>query len=217
MTQEYRIQDVRDISNLNAAVAVADLPWARPQRNGVHVTYPTFGPDEIWDFVDAIMDSLQSGGYALFDADDWFLPRLITHLQSKWGDAAKDYRGGGYRRVGSVVYDGHPGAGHYFTNGGYHVVFAHKNETDRESRVSSKQIAKRPNNNVEWGTQKPVKPYRKWVTSVMDKEELLYVPTAGTAPAAIGLLREWGNDANFICVDSEPDAKKAFERRRGLL
>lgn len=217
MSQGYRIADVRDITDLDAAVAVADLPWARPHRNGVHVTYPTYSPPELWDFVSAVYDSLVDGGWALFDADDWLLPLLIDHLKEEWGNVAATYKGGGYRRTGTVVYDGHPGGGHYFTNGGYHVVFAHKGETDRTSSVSSKQVCDRPESVNDWGTPKPIKPYRMWVTSVMDSDELLYVPFAGTAPAALGILRKWGDDANFVCVDSEPEAKSAFQTRRGLL
>lgn len=217
MTQEYRIADVRDIGGIGAAVAAVDLPWARPKRNGVHVTYPTFDPEELWGFVDAIYDSLQMGGWAFFDADDWLLPLLTEYIKDTWGNVAETYSGGGYRRTGGVVYEGHPGAGHYFRNGGYHVIFAHKGETDRTSSVSAFQKHERPNPRSDWGTPKPVPPYRKWVTSVMDAEDLLYVPCAGTAPAAIGLLRKWGSRANFLCVDSEPEAKTAFQSRRGLL
>jgi len=214
MTQEYRIGDSREALDEQAAVACVDLAWARPNRNGVYVTYPTYKPDNgLWDFVEAVYESLQPGGWAIFDADDWFLPRLIQYLQENWGDVASTYNGGGYRCTGTVVYDGHPGGGHYFTNGGYHVVFAHKGETDRTSSVSSKQVATRPDN-FEWGTPKPIAPYRKWVCSVMDTDELLYVPCAGTAPAALAILKEWGKKANYICVDSEPEAKEAFERRK---
>jgi len=214
MTREYRIGDAREPLDCYAAVAAVDLAWARPQRNGVHVTYETYSPENgLWKFIDAVYDSLQPGGWALFDADDWLLPRLITYLQDTWGDVATTYSGGGYRRTGAVVYDGHPGGGHYFTNGGYHVVFAHKGSTDRDSSVSAKQVAERPAD-YDWGTPKPVAPYRRWITSVMDRGEMLYVPCAGTAPAAIGLLQAWGSDANYICVDSSADAKTAFQRRR---
>jgi len=213
--KEYRIGDSRKPITERAVVAAVDIAWARPQRNGVHVTYPTYSPDNgLWEFVDSVYDSLVEGGWALFDADDWLLPRLIQYLQDEWGDVAKTYKGGGYRRVGSVVYDGSPGAGHYFTNGGYHVVFAHKGETDRTSSVSSKQVSDRAPKLTEWGTPKPIDPYQEWLPSVMDKDELLYVPCAGTAPAALALEREWGTDANYVCVDSEPEAKDAFETRK---
>jgi len=211
---EYRIQDSRNPLNEKAAVAAVDLAWARPQRNGVHVTYPTYGPESgLWEFVDAVYESLVDGGWAFFDADDWLLPRLIRYLQDNWGDVASTYSGGGYRRTGSVVYTGHPGAGHYFTNGGYHVVMAHKGDTDRTSSVPAKQVCPRPKTNTDWGTPKPTEPYAEWIPSVMDKDELLYVPCAGTAPAALALECKWP-DTRYICVDGEPDAKKAFKKRR---
>jgi len=212
--QEYCIGDSRTPITEKAAVAAVDLAWARPQRNGVYVTYPTYAPDDgLWEFVDAVYHSLQPGGWAFFDVDDWLLPRLIQYLQENWGDVAATYQGGGYRRTGTVVYSGHPGGGHYFRNGGYHVVFAHKGETDRESSVSAKQVAKRPDK-YDWGTPKPIAPYRKWVTSVMEPEELLYVPCAGTAPAALGCIQQWASQANYLCVDSEPQAKEAFKSRK---
>jgi hypothetical protein len=211
--KEYRIADAREPIDKCAAVAAVDLAWARPHRNGVYVTYPTYSPPGLWEFVDAVYDSLLPGGWALFDCDDWLLPRLINYLREDWGDVAATYSGGGYRRTGTVIYDSHPGGGRYFTNGGYHVVFAHKGDTDRESAVSSKQIADRPEN-YDWGTPKPTVPYRAWIPSVMDRDELLYVPCAGTAPAAIALEMEYGDDAQYICVDSESDAKSAFTRRR---
>lgn len=221
MTQKYKIKDARKPITQKAAVAAVDLAWARPNRNGVYVTYPTYSPENgLWDFVDAVYQSLEPGGWAFFDADDWLLPRLIQYLQETWGDVASTSRGGGYRRTGTVVYQGNPGGGHYFTNGGYHVVFAHKGETDRESSTPAKQVTQRPSRDirdkVDWGTLKPINPYRDWVTSVMNKDELLYVPCAGTAPAALGILQAWGDDANYICVDSESKAKEAFETRKRL-
>jgi hypothetical protein len=215
---DYILGDARKTHVTDAAVACVDLAWARPQRNGVHVTYPTYKPENgLWEFVDAVHESLQDGGWAFFDADDWLLPRLIQYLQDSWGDVAATYRGGGYRRTGTVVYEGHPGGGHYFTNGGYHVVMAHKGETERESSTSAKQVTERVprevRREVDWGTLKPISPYTEWIESVTDPGELVYVPCAGTAPAAIAaesLGREW------VAVDSEPEARDAFSRRRDL-
>lgn len=215
MTQEYRIGDAREPLETQAAVACVDLAWARPHRNGVHVTYPTYGPENgLWEFVDAVYKSLEPGGWAFFDADDWLLPRLINYIRDSWGDVAATYEGGGYRRTGTVVYDGHPGGGHYFTNGGYHVVFAHKGETDRTASTPSKIVTSRPPGDVragvEWGTLKPVEPYTKWIAAVTEPKELVYVPCAGTAPAAIA-AEQSGRD--WIAVDSKPGAKEAFLAR----
>jgi hypothetical protein len=215
---EYRISDARKPLEEKASVACVDLAWARPQRNGVYTTYPTYSPDNgLWEFVDAVYHSLEEGGWAFFDADDWLLPRITRYIQETWGDVASTYSGGGYRRTGTVVYEGHSGGGHYFTNGGYHVVFAHKDSTDRKSSVSSKIVTERVprkiRSNVDWGTLKPIKPYRCWIESVTEPRELIYVPCAGSAPAMI-VSEEIERDC--IAIDSEAEAKKAYETRRSM-
>lgn len=221
-TGEYRVSDSREPLNQKVSVACADLAWARPNRNGVHVTYETYSPENgLWDFVDAIYDSLEFGGWAIFDADDWLLPRLIQYLQESWGDVAATYSGGGYRRVGSVQYtSGGSGAGHYLTNGGYSVIFAHKNETDRESSVSARQSCERvPYNvreSVDWGTLKPISPYENWLDGLTEPTDYVYIPCAGTAPAALALERLYGEQARFIAVDKEREAREAYLDRREL-
>jgi hypothetical protein len=218
---EYRIADCRNSITESAAVACVDLAWARPQRNGVHVTYETHSPPELWQFVDAVYESLAEGGWALFDADDWLLPRLIQYLQEEWGDVAATYKGGGYRRVGGVQYEsGGNGAGHYFTNGGYPVVFAHKGETDRETNTSARQacdrVAYTVRQEVDWGTLKPIKPYQEWLDAITEAGELVYIPCAGSAPAALALERLYGTQANFIAVDSNDGAREAYRKRREI-
>jgi len=219
---EYRIADAREPLSGSVDVACADLAWARPHRNGVHVTYETYRPETcLWDFVDAIYESLRVGGWAIFDADDWLLPRLIQYLQREWGDVAATYSGGGYRRVGSVHYtSGGNGAGHYFTNGGYSVVFAHKGETQRETSTSVRQECGRVPHDVretiEWGTLKPIKPYRKWLEGITGRGDTLYIPCAGTAPAAIAFEELYGENAQYIAVDSHEEAKQAFLKRREM-
>lgn len=213
---QYVIGDARDPIQETAAIACVDLAWARPHRNGVYVTYPTYSPKNgLWDFVDAVHESLVNGGWAIFDADDWLLPRLIDYIRENWGDVASTYRGGGYRRTGTVVYSDHPGGGHYFTNGGYHVVFAHKGETNRTASTPCKVVCERPPMNVrsgvDWGTLKPIDPYQQWIDAVTEPGESVYVPCAGTAPAAIAAER-LGLD--WIAIDSEPEAREAYLRRR---
>lgn len=220
--KDYLIQDAREPIQEDAAVACVDLAWARPQRNGVHVTYDTYSPDNgLWDFVDAIYASLEDGGWAIFDADDWLLPRLLDHLRENWGDVAATYSGGGYRRVGSVHYtSGGNGAGHYFTNGGYSVVFAHKGPTEKETNVSARQETERVpyqvRQEIDWGTLKPIEPYKAWLDGITEPDDLLYVPCAGTAPAALAFEELHGKAANWIAVDSEPQAKEAYLKRRQL-
>lgn len=222
-TRKYVVGDARELSEHlpePAAVAAVDLAWARPHRNGVHVTYPTYGPEDgLWEFVDAVYESLEDGGWAFFDADDWLLPRLITYIQEEWGDVAASYRGGGYRRVGCVTYnDG--GAGHYFTNAGYHVVMAHKGETDRTTSEHSNIEADRPpysvRQEIDWGTLKPIAPYERWLDAVTTPDDLVAIPCAGSAPAALALERLYGDDARFVAVDSESGAREAYQERRRL-
>jgi len=70
MSNEYRIDDARTPLQRSAPLALVDLAWDRPQRNGVYVNYPTYKPqEELWEFVDAVYNSLEDGGWALFDAD----------------------------------------------------------------------------------------------------------------------------------------------------
>lgn len=220
--QEYRIADAREPLSESAAVVCADLAWARPHRNGVHVTYETYSPENgLWDFVDAIYESLEAGGWALFDCDDWLLPRLTNYIRENWGDVAATYSDGGYRRTGGVTYtSGGNGAGHYFTNGGYSVVFAQKGETDRETNTAARQTCERVpydvRDAINWGTLKPIKPYRNWLEGITTQDDLVYIPCAGTAPAAIGLEQLYGESANFIAVDSNLEAKEAYQNRREM-
>jgi hypothetical protein len=214
---DYRIADARKPLSDDVVLAFVDLAWARPHRNGVYVTYPTYSPPELWKFVDAVYNSLTMGGWALFDCDDWLLPRLINYLRNSWGDVAATYSGGGYRRTGAVVYSDHPGGGEYFTNGGYHVVFAHKGETSRKTGQRSKIITKRPPQEVrqavDWGTLKPIEPYKKWMQAVTEPKELVYIPCAGTAP---GLIAAEQLNRKCIAVDSEDEAKMQYENRRSV-
>jgi len=208
---KYIVADARELPEItDADIAQVDFAWARPQRNGVYATYPTYDASVLWDHVDAVYESLNKGGWAFFDADDWLLPRLINYIRETWGDVAATYSGGGYRRTGTVVYDGHPGGGHYYTNGGYHVVFAHKGETDRTASQSSKVVSDRPNVDIEWGTIKPVKPYKLWIDAVARDGDTVIIPHAGTAPGAIA-AEELGLD--WVAIDSEEDAREAFFNR----
>lgn len=221
-----------------------DDAWARPQRaEQFGVTYPTHGfkPDDdesatsTIEIIDACEDALIEGGWLVADADDWLLPQLITYIQHEWGNVAETYRGGGYRRIGGVTYvnkDSHEKynsgsfepnelkpdrstAGSYLSNGGYPVVFAHKGETDRRSSIAARQITSNHQDNYGWGSVKAIEPYEAWVDALMGEDELLVVPCAGTAPAALAAERVFGSEqANYICIDIEEEAYEAFEQRR---
>jgi hypothetical protein len=211
------------------------------------VTYEThdFEPDEdepdsgitTTDIIDACKDPLVDGGWLIADADDWLLPQLITYIQEDWGNVAEDYRGGGYRRIGGVTYvdkcshekynsgnfepnelkPDRSTAGSYLSNGGYPVVFAHKGESDRRSSIAARQITSNHIDNYGWSSVKPIDPYEAWVDALIDPDELLVVPCAGTAPAALAaerVARQVGKEANYICIDIEEGAYEAFEKRR---
>lgn len=234
---QYIIGDaVEELRRFNeeAAAVFLDDAWARPQRaQQFGVDYDTHPfdktqdklPDYIdtslttTDVIDAAYNALAEGGWLIADADDWLLPRLVNYLQKEWGDVAASYRGGGYRKVGGVTYvssDGTPDrstAGMYFSTGGYPVVFAHKGETDRKTSASVRQIADRQQEQYSWGSVKPISPYEQWIDGLLDSEELILVPCAGTAPAALAAENVLENP-HYVCVDIEEDAKEAFHRRR---
>lgn len=219
------IEELDSLDEECAAVVCLDDAWARPGRQGEYgVEYPTHDLEGTWEILEACWRVLKPGGWLIADADDWLAPRLETHIREEYGDvtATGDYRGGGYRRRGSVTYvdqHGNPDrstAGMYLANAGYSVLFAHKGETTRRSTEGARQVARQPRR-IEpdypygWGSVKPIEPYRNWIQGLTDVDELVVVPCAGTAPAAIAaeeLRRRW------IAIDSEPEAREAYRQRR---
>jgi hypothetical protein len=214
------------------AVICLDDAWARPYRGKQFgVKYPThpFQDDDAEtttvEILDACEDALVEGGWLIADVDDWLLPRILNYLTDEWGDVTEDYSGGGYRKVGGVTYMTQDGttpdrstAGMYLSNGGYHVVFAHKGETTRRTSTSARQVEPRQRNQYEWGSVKPINPYQRWLGDLLEPEELLVVPCAGTAPAALAAELEYGDDARYVCIDTEVEAYHAFvERAREVL
>jgi len=234
----YVIGDAVDVlSNFTneAAAIFLDDAWARPERRqqfGVEYDTHPFNNDQdniddhvdtsltTTDIIDACHDALIEGGWLIADADDWLLPRFINYIQYEWGDVAKTYNGGGYRKTGGVTYvtaEGVPDrstAGMYLSTGGYPVVFAHKGETDRRSSASARQIADRPQERYNWGSVKPISPYEEWIEGLIEPGELILIPCAGTAPAAIAAEKVFAEDAEYVCIDNEPDAYTAFQKRR---
>lgn len=215
----------------DAALIYLDDAWARPQRAewfGVEYDTHPFSTDEESDYegvttidiIDVCYDALSEGGWLIADSDDWLLPRLITYLQAEWGDVAATYEGGGYRRVGGITYltqSGEPDRstpGMYLANGGYSVVFAHRGETERRTTVSARQVTERASFDGDWGSVKPIAPYRAWIEGLMDAHEHLVVPCAGTAPAAIAAEQIFGSDVRYTCIDNSPAAFEAFVERR---
>lgn len=224
---EYRIGDaldeLADLEGAGAAVICLDDAWARPGRQGAFgVEYPTHDFEATTELVDVAWSVLEVGGWLIADADDWLAPRLESYLREQYGDVTDWYEGGGYRRRGGVTYvdaSGDPDTstpGMYLSNGGYPVVFAHRGPTSRKSAASARQLARHPRRTEDgypygWGSVKPIIPYLEWIRGLTDPGELVIVPCAGTAPAAIAaeeLGREW------IAIDSEPEAQDAYLQRR---
>lgn len=231
--QQYIVGDVKDVLpevEPAADVVYLDDAWARPQRgNWYGVEYDThqFSPDgasvddEITttEIVDICEEILIQGGWLIADADDWLLPRLVNYIRNEWGDVASSYEGGGFRRIGGVTFltqSGEPDRstpGMYLSNGGYPVAFAHKGETDRRTSVSARQVAQQASFDGDWGSVKPVPPYRAWIEGLLNKGEHLVVPCAGTAPAAIAAELEFGSSINYTCIDIEEGAYDGFRAR----
>ncbi len=227
----YVVEDALDLLESLESDAVAlchlDDAWSRPGRQGEFgVEYPTHEFDQTRALLDEIRRVLKPGGWLIADADDWLLPRLLDYLCGEWGDvpASSRYTGGGYRRVGGVVYvnaRGDPDTstpGQYLSNAGYPVVFGHAGATERRSTAGARQPARHPRRTEPgypygWGSVKPVAPYRRWIEALTDGGETVLVPCAGTAPAAIA-AEATGRD--WLAVDVEPEARSAFERRRSV-
>lgn len=218
-----------------AAAVFLDDAWARPQRRQQSsVVYELHAFDEdqqatgeqvsdaltTTDIIDACYDALVDGGWLIADVDDWLLPRFVEYLRQEWGDAAENPDEGGYRKVGGITYlttEGRPDTdthGEHLSTGGYSVVFAHKGPTDRATDASARQVATWPTATYgRGGRAKPIEPYEAWIDGVVDPGELVLVPCAGTAPAALAAKRVFGSDARFVCIDIEPAAYEGFRRR----
>lgn len=223
MNGEYIINDVIDslneMDNESIAVACLDDAWSRPGRCGAFgVEYDTHSIETTFDVVDEIYRVLEPGGWLLMDSDDWLLPQAIDYIRQQWGDVASTYEGGGYRKVGGVTYvtnDGTPNRsspGKYFRNAGYHVIFAHKGETDRNSFSSKRQLAENCSRKYDYGSVKPVKPYYNWLKDIVLDGDKVIVPCAGTAPAALA-CEQLDCDVSWICIDNNKRAYEVFKQR----
>lgn len=209
------LDELRQIKTESAKVVHLDDAWARPKRCGeMGVKYPTHGIERSYSIVDECWRILQSDGWFLADADDWFHLKLANYLADEYGNVAETYEGGGYRRSGAVVYqrsDGgidKGGAGMYLRNAGYHVLIGTKPDVD-PCYEAVRQFAPRPDD-YGWHSVKPLEPYREWIDSLTDPGDLVVEPCAGTAPASIA-AEELG--VEWLAVDIEVDAQLAFERR----
>lgn len=226
---------VLDAFRDEAAAVFLDDAWARPERTEqgglayeLHPfddAHPATGDDvddslTTTDVIDSCRNALVDGGWFIADADDWLFPRVVDYLRTEWGDAASLPEDGGFRRMGGVTYltdDGVPDRGTHgdaLSTGGYSVVFAHEEATERRTDVSARQVATWPTETYgRGGRAKPIAPYEAWIEGLVDPGELILVPCAGTAPAAIAAKRVFGDDANYVCVDIDENAYEAFRAR----
>lgn len=233
---EYLIGDALEVlagePAESATLIHLDDAWARPKRGDAFgVEYPTHGFDDddpggadttdgitTADLIDACERVLAPGGVLVLDADDWLLPRLLEYLDTAWPPADEPATAAGTVTVGNVTElsnDGTPDCstpGQYLSTGGYSVVLASKHACLAD--VAADQPAQRQRENYGWGSAKPRAPYQAWVEALVAPGYRVLVPCAGTAPAAIAVEAVHGGDANVCCVDIEPEAAAAFERRR---
>lgn len=184
----YRVADALESLRSYPAGSVSlvhlDDAWAWPMRNGQFgVQYRTHSFSESDDhhedhdtslttsaLLDAVHDCLEPGGVLIADVDDWLLPRLHGYVRDTWGEARV--------RVGQVTElasDGEPDkstAGMYLTNGGYSVVFAWKQACPipgnhpAGSNLRLNIPCGRQRNNFDWGTAKPLAPYRAYLSQL---------------------------------------------------
>ncbi len=233
----YVVGDAVDVLTAyrdEAAAVFLDDAWARPdrvQQDGLAYDLHPFDADHVTDeaadevhttadVIDACREALTDGGWLVADADDWLFPRFVDYLRAEWGDAAADPSGGGFRKLGGVTYltpDGQPDCethGDHLTTGGYTVLFAHDGPTDRRTDVSARQVANWPERTYgRGGRAKPIEPYEAWIDGLVDPGELVLVPCAGTAPAALAAKRVFGDDARYVCVDVQETAYEGFRER----
>lgn len=209
-----------------AAAVFLDDAWARPgrvQQEGLAYDLHPFDGDgtaTTTDVIDASREALVEGGWLVADADDWLFPRFAEYVRTRWGDAAANPDGGGFRKLGGVTYvtaDGRPDRethGDRLTTGGYSVLFAHQGPTERRTTVSARQVATWPERTYRRGGRaKPIAPYEAWIDGLVDEGELILVPCAGTAPAAIAARHVFGDAARYVCVDVHETAYEGFQER----
>lgn len=238
---EYRVGDaLEELGNEPAESAQfihLDDAWARPKRNGAFgVTYPTHPIDEETadvvagdpgvttdltghDLLEACERVLQPGGVLAVDTDAYLLPKVLDWLREEWSSDC--YR---VAQVIALTQAGEPDCstpGMYLSSGGYSVVLAWKDAAPipRDHPLGGGHepqdcACSRQREDWGWGTVKPLAPYRQWISHYTAPGDRVVVPCAGTAPAAIAAEREYSEAANALCIDIEPEAKAAYERRR---
>lgn len=237
---EYIVEDaleyLRGLPSKTVDFAHLDDAWARPQRSGgFGVNYRTHPFDEddadlvegepgvdtnltVVEFLDAVYDALQPGGFLALDTDSYLISRAGSYFEKVWpGRCQFTYT------VTSLTSDGVPDRstpGMYGSSGGYTILIAQKEATPvpQSHPVGGRHTrgcpCERERRDWEWGTVKPLAPYLDLIQEYTSPDSRIIEPCAGTAPAVIAAEREYGTDVDATAIDIEPDAKRAYERRR---
>jgi hypothetical protein len=234
----YRVADaletLQSFPTASVSLIHLDDAWARPMRNGQFgVEYPTHSFSESDDhhddhdtslttssLIDTVRECLEPGGVLIADVDDWLLPRLWDYIQDTWGESR--IRTG---QVTELTQDGEPDKstpGMYGSNGGYSVLFAWKQacpippDHPVGSNLRLNIPCERQRENFDWGTAKPLAPYRTYLSQLTTPGDTVVVPCAGTAPLAIAAELEYDDETVLAveCIDIEEEAREAYERRR---
>lgn len=233
MPVEYRIGDALDeLATLpaeDAAFIHLDDAWARPKRGGAFgVEYPTH-PFEaadadavagdpgvttaltVVDVLEACRRVLRPKGVLAVDVDDYLLPRVLQYVSAEWG--ACQHLVAHTTLLNSRGDPDCSTPGMYLSTGGYSTVLWFKDAHPGPPPETPTYTAPRQREDYGWGTVKPLKPYRRMVQAFTHDGDRVVVPCAGTAPTAIAAELEH-DDPDVVCIDVEPDAKAAYERRR---
>lgn len=240
MSVDYRIGDAHATLESEPARSATfihlDDAWARPNRNGAFgVEYPTHPFDEsdaqlvdgepgvetnvtVVEMLEVSYRVLESGGVLAVDVDDYLLPKVLTYVCDEWSPTC-------YTVVNTVALtsSGEPDRstpGMYGSTGGYATVLVWKDASPIPQGHPCREnltlgcACPRQREDYGWGTVKPLAPYLRWVDAYTERGDRIVVPCAGTAPAAVAAERLYGDDADVLCVDLEPEAKAAWGRRR---
>lgn len=240
VTVEYCVTDAIDALEAEPARSAAfvhlDDAWARPKRNSAFgVEYPThpFDADAaasvdgepgvetdltVVEVLEACHRVLEPGGILAVDVDSYLLPKVLAYFRDEWGQTCY-----ATAQVTALTKKGTPDQstpGMYFSSGGYTSVLAWRDASPvpEGHRLHEHHClhcpCQRQREDWGWGTVKPLAPFLQWLDTYTEPGDRILVPCAGTAPAAIAAERLHGNDANVLCIDVEPEAKTAYERRR---
>jgi DNA modification methylase len=240
MTVEYRVGDAlavaRSLPEQSVQFVHLDDAWARPKRNGgFGVEYPTHPFDEadaetvdgdpgvtteltVVDVLEACYRALQPGGVIAIDTDSYLIAKILDYAASEWSPT-----GFALAQTTALSKDGTPDRstpGMYLSSGGTTTVFAWKNASPVPEEHPLRQHhdlhcpCQRQREDYGWGTVKPLAPFLQWIDAYTNPGDRIFVPCAGTAPAAVAAERLYGDDADVLAVDIEAEAKEAYERRR---